>query len=81
MSGSASFQSVRKSLCGERPDAGGIGIRSLRGSRLQRISPSHSQMSECPRPAVSDDAAVIKNLLELGSGSVALSSRQICLSS
>ena len=29
---------------GERPDAGGIGICSLRGSRLQGVGASHSQM-------------------------------------
>ena len=39
MSGSASFQRVRKVFVGgERPNAGGIGIRALRGSRLQAHS-------------------------------------------
>ena len=31
---------------GERTDAGGVGIRSLRGSRLQSICTSHSQMRQ-----------------------------------
>ena len=30
---------------GERPDAGGIGIRALRGSRLQSVGTSHAQVS------------------------------------
>ena len=33
---------------GERPDAGGIGIRSLRGSQLQGVGASHSQMRQRP---------------------------------
>jgi hypothetical protein len=28
---------------GERPDAGGIGVRAARGSRLQGVGSSHSQ--------------------------------------
>src|SRR5271170_2302872 len=65
---------------GERTDAGGIGIRSLRGSRLQGIGTSHSQMRQSSSPAVPDDAAVVKYLLKLGGSSVALSGCQICFS-
>src|ERR1035437_7573974 len=39
---------------GERPDAGGIGIRALRGSRLKSMGPSHAQMRQRSRPAVPD---------------------------
>ena len=55
---------------GERPDAGGVGIRALRGFRLQGVGASHAQMRQRSRPAVPDDAAVVENLLELGGGSV-----------
>jgi hypothetical protein len=79
MSGSASFQSVRKFVGGERPDAGGIGIRSLRSSHLQGVGASHSQSRQGPRPAVPDDPAVVENLLKLGGG-VALARCQVCLS-
>jgi hypothetical protein len=58
---------------GERPDAGSIGIRSLRGSRLQGIGASHAQMRQGSRPTVPDDSAVVDDLLKLGSGSTALS--------
>src|SRR5271168_408221 len=58
---------------GERPDAGGIGIRALRGSRLQSVGTGHSQMRQRSRPAVPDDAAVVENLLKLSGGFVALS--------
>jgi hypothetical protein len=37
-------------------------------------------MRQRSRPAVPDDAAVVENFLKLGSGSVALSGCQICLS-
>ena len=67
---------------GERPDAGGIGIRalplSLKSSCLQSIRTSYSQPRQRSRPAVPHDAAVIQNLLKLG-GSPALSSCQIGL--
>jgi hypothetical protein len=68
------------SKCGERPDAGGIGIRSLRGSRLQGIGTSHAQMRQGSRPAVPDNAAVIDDLLKLGGSSAAMSGCQVCLS-
>ena len=61
---------------GERAHAGGIGIRSLRSSRLQGVGASHSQMRQSPRPAVPDDAAVVENLLKLDGGSGALSGRK-----
>ena len=53
---------------GERPDAGGIGIRTLclRGSRLQGIGTSHAEMRQRSRPAVPYDAAVVEDLLKLG---------------
>src|ERR1700691_5931494 len=49
---------------GERPDAGSVGICPLRGSRLHGVGASHSQMRQRSRPAVPDDAAVVKNLLK-----------------
>ena len=42
----------------ERPNAGGIGIRPLRGSRLQGIGTSYAQMRQRSCPAIPDDAAV-----------------------
>jgi hypothetical protein len=42
----------------ERPDAGGIGIRSLRSSRLQVVGTSHAKMRQRSCPAVPDDAVV-----------------------
>jgi len=57
---------------GESTDAGGIGVRSLRCSRLQGVGTSHTQMRQGSRPAVPDDAAVIENLLKLGGGFLAL---------
>ncbi len=65
---------------GKGSDASGIGIRALRGSRLQSIRPCHSQMRQRSCPAVLDDAAVVENLLKLGGGSVALSGCQMRLS-
>jgi hypothetical protein len=62
---------------GERPNAGGVGIRSLRGSRLQSVGTSHAQMRQRSRPAIPDDAAVVENLLELGGGFFALSGSEI----
>src|SRR5438445_9483666 len=66
-------------VSGERQDAGGIGIRALRGSCLQGVGTSHSQMRQRPRPAVPDDAAVIENFLKFGGGRVALARSQIGL--
>ena len=51
---------------GERSDAGGIGIRSLQGSRLQGVRPSHPQMRQGSGPTIPDDAAMVENLLKLG---------------
>src|SRR5258708_36946423 len=65
---------------GERPDAGGIGVRSLRSSRMQGIGTSHAQMRQRSSPAVPDDAAVVDDPLKLGGGSAALSGGQVCLS-
>src|SRR5580700_2207210 len=65
---------------GECPRAGEVGIRSLRGFRLQGVGTSHSKMGQGSRPVVPDDAAVVDDLLKLGGGSVALSGRQGCLS-
>src|ERR1019366_4082539 len=65
---------------GERPDAGGIGIRSLRSSRLQSVRTSHSQMRQSSSPAVPDDAAMVGDLLKLGGGSIALSGCEVCFS-
>jgi hypothetical protein len=57
---------------GERPDTSGIGVRALRGSRLQRIRASYAQMRQRSRPAVPNDTAVVENLLKLGGGSAVL---------
>src|SRR5437667_303588 len=65
---------------GERSDAGGVGIRPLRGSRLQGIGASYSQMCQRSGPAVPDDPAVVENLLKLGGSSTALSGCQVCFS-
>src|SRR5271169_3943354 len=64
---------------GERPHASSIGIRTLRGLRLQGIGTSHTQMRQRSRPTVLDNSAVIENLLELGSGLRALTSGEISL--
>src|ERR1700746_1525943 len=61
----------------ESADASSIGIRtlplSLKSSRLQGIGASHAQMRQSPRPAVPDDAAVVKNPRKLGGSRAALS--------
>src|SRR4029077_2505379 len=64
---------------GKRPNAGGIGVRALRGLRLKRVRTSHSQMRQRSRPAVPDDAAVVENLLKFGGGSTTLSRCQVGL--
>jgi hypothetical protein len=58
---------------GECPYAGGIGIRSLRSSRLLGLGTSHSQMRQRSRPAVPDYAAVVENPRKLGGSRAALS--------
>src|ERR1700731_964275 len=58
------------SVGSERPDAGGIGIRALRGSRLQGIGTREAQMRQRSRSAVHDDPAVVENLLKLSGGGV-----------
>src|SRR2546425_6335750 len=67
-------------LGGERPDAGGVAIRPLRGSRLRGIGASYSQMRQRSGPAVPDDPAVVENLLKLGGSSTTLSGCQVCFS-
>jgi hypothetical protein len=64
-----------------RPDTSGIGVRSLRASRLQGVGTRHSQVGQSSRPAVPDDAAVVENVLKLGGGGGALPGCQVCLSS
>ena len=58
---------------GERPYTCGIGIRSLRGSRLQGVGTSQPQMRQGPRPAVPDNPAVVENPRKLGGSRAALS--------
>src|SRR5579864_7834661 len=69
---------------GERPNAGGIGIRvlplSVKSFRLQSVRTSYSEMRQRSRPAVPHDAAVVEYLLKLGGGSTALSGCQVRLS-
>jgi hypothetical protein len=43
----------------EGANAGGIGIRTLRSFRLQRIGTRHTEMRQGSRPAVPHDAAVV----------------------
>jgi hypothetical protein len=50
---------------GERTNAGDIGVRALRSSRLQGVGASYSQMRLRSRPAVPDDAAVVDDFREL----------------
>jgi hypothetical protein len=57
-----------------------LGIRSLRGFRLEGVGTSHSQIRQCSGPAVPDDPAVVENLLKLDGGSTALSCCQVRLS-
>src|SRR5437764_12787751 len=57
----------------KRPHAGSIGIRSLRGSRLQGVGTSQPQMRQGPRPAVPDNPAVVENPRKLGGSRAALS--------
>src|SRR5215469_17336947 len=64
---------------GQSSDAGGIGIRALRCSSLQRVCPGQAEMRQRAGPTVPHDAAVVKNLLECCRGCGALSSVQICL--
>src|SRR3984885_13832494 len=64
---------------GERADAGGVGICSLRSSRLQGVGTGYAQMRQRSRPAVLDDAAVVDDFLKLGGRSGALSGCQVCL--
>ena len=64
----------------EGTDAGSIGIGALRGSRLQGVGTSYTQMRQCSRPAVPNDAAVVENFLKLGSGRTALTRWEVCLS-
>jgi hypothetical protein len=58
---------------GEGSNAGRIGIRALRSSRLQSVCTGHAQMRQRSRPAVPDDPAVVENLLKLGGGRSAVS--------
>jgi hypothetical protein len=62
---------------GERTDAGSIGVSALRGFRFESVRTRNSQTRQRSRPAVPDDAAVVENLLKLGSGSIALSNGEI----
>ena len=47
---------------GEGAGAGGVGICSPRGSRLQGVGTSHAQMRQRSRPAVPDNPAVVENI-------------------
>jgi hypothetical protein len=61
MSGSASLEGEEVLVGGERPDAGGIGIRALLGFRRQSVGASHAQMRQGSRPTVPHDPAVHYN--------------------
>ena len=58
---------------GERAYAREVGICPMRSSRLQRVRPRYAEMRQSPRPAVLDDAAVVKNPRKLGGSRAALS--------
>lgn len=76
------FPQREKILVGdERPDAGGVGIRALRGSRLQGIGARHAQSRQRSCPAVPHNPAVVENLLKLGGGGAALPRSQVRLPS
>jgi hypothetical protein len=61
MSGVGIFPEHEEIFVGnECADAAGIGICSRGGSRLQGVGASHSQMRQSSRPAVPNDAAVVK---------------------
>jgi len=49
---------------GECPDAGGIGTRSLRGSRLQRVRTSHAKMRQGSRPESLSNATPLEPQLD-----------------
>ncbi len=66
-------------VSGESTDLGGIGICTLGRSCLQSIRPRQAQTRQRSCPAVPDDAAVVDDFLELGSGFLTLSCRKICL--
>jgi len=72
MSGSASPERNKIFISRHRPDSGGIGVRSLRSSRLQGVGTGHAQMRQRSSPAVPHDAAVVDDFLKLGGGSAAL---------
>ena len=81
MSGSVSFQRVRKSFVdGKGASTGELGIGASRVLRLRGIGVCHAQMRQCSRPAVPYNPAVVENLLKLGGSSTALSGCQVCLS-
>jgi hypothetical protein len=81
MSGSASFQSVRKSLyAASARTRAAAASAPLRGSRLQGVGTSHSQRRQCSRPAVPHNPAVVENLLKLGGGGQRLQRRRHGLS-
>ena len=78
MSGSVSFpQGEEVFVGGEGTDASGVGIGALGSFRLQSSRTRHAQMRQGSHPAVTDDAAVVNDLPELGG--IALSRCQICL--
>jgi hypothetical protein len=65
MSGSVFFHSREKIFVGgERPNAGGIGIRALRGSGLQCVRTSHSQTRQRSRPTIPHDPVVVPESCE-----------------
>jgi hypothetical protein len=61
----------------ERPDTGGICIRTLGTLRLQNIRAGQAEMCQCSGPAVPNDPAMVQDFLKLRSSRIALSHVQI----
>ena len=66
MSGSASFQSAKKSLYAATARPGGVSLRTARGSGLRGIGSRYPEMRQRCGPAVPDDPAAVENFSQLG---------------
>ena len=64
-------------VSGMSKNAGGIGIRAPRSSRLQRIRTRHAQTRQGSGPEVPHDATVVENFFEFRGSLRALPSREI----
>jgi hypothetical protein len=65
-SGVGTVPEVEKNFVGsECPDAGGIGIRPMRGGGACKVLPGLPPGALTRRPAIPDDAAVVEDFLKL----------------